>query len=168
MLFLLMIALPFVELSLLLQVGERIGTEWTLLSVIATGLIGAKLAKSEGLKTLTSLQKEMQSGAMPGRLLVGGAVIFASGILLMTPGILTDALGFFGLVPWTRGWMVQRVFRWVESAVADGRFVVHQGGIHAPYQGPGAERFSQHTRREQVVIDQDFESPPSDSNNRPS
>ena len=165
MLFLLMIALPFVELSLLLQVGERIGAEWTLLSVIVTGLVGAKLAKREGLRTLTSLQREMQSGAMPGRLLVGGAVIFASGILLMTPGILTDILGFLGLIPWTRSLMVQRVFTWVERAVADGRFVVHQSGGHAPFQYPDGQGFSSRTRHDHVVIDQEFESPPSDPKN---
>ena len=95
MLFLLMIVLPFVELALLLNVGERIGPGWTLLSVIGTGVVGAHLARREGLKTMLALQKEVQTGAMPGRLLVGGAVIFASGILLMTPGILTDVIGFW-------------------------------------------------------------------------
>ena len=79
MLFLLMIVLPFVELALLLNVGERIGPAWTLLSVIGTGVVGAHLARREGLKTMLALQREVQTGAMPGRLLVGGAVIFASG-----------------------------------------------------------------------------------------
>ena len=71
MLFLLMIVLPFVELSLLLSVGERIGAGWTLVSVILTGIVGAQLARREGLRTMLALQKEVQTGAMPGRLLVG-------------------------------------------------------------------------------------------------
>lgn len=159
MLFLLMIALPFVELSLLLSVGERIGAGWTLVSVIVTGLVGAQLARREGLKTFLALQKEVQTGVMPGRLLVGGAVIFASGILLMTPGIITDALGFLGLLPWTRALLVERVFRWVERAVADGRFVVHQAGVGGGFQAHVSRDYRTSSRNEDIVIDQTFESP---------
>ena len=62
MLFLLMIVLPFVELALLLNVGERIGPAWTLLSVIGTGVVGAHLARREGLKTMLALQKRFRRG----------------------------------------------------------------------------------------------------------
>ena len=161
MLFLLMIVLPFVELSLLLSVGERIGVGWTLVSVIFTGIVGAQLARREGLRTLLALQKEVQTGAMPGRLLVGGAVIFASGILLMTPGILTDFMGFLGLVPWTRALLVERVFRWVQAAVAEGRFVVHQGGMSGGFRTNVSSDFQRPIRNEDVIIDQTFESPDS-------
>ena len=164
MLFLLMIVLPFVELALLLNVGERIGPGWTLLSVIGTGVVGAHLARREGLKTMLALQKEVQTGAMPGRLLVGGAVIFASGILLMTPGILTDVIGFLGLIPITRSLLVERVFHWIERAVADGRFVVHQGGAGAGFGGPMGHGFPQPGRNEEVIIDQTFESPQASEN----
>ena len=164
MLFLLMIVLPFVELALLLNVGERIGAGWTLVSVIGTGIVGAQLARREGVKTLMALQKEVQTGAMPGRLLVGGAVIFASGILLMTPGILTDILGFLGLFPVSRALLVERVFQWIERAVADGRFVVHHGGSSRGFGGPMGPGFQQPRRNEEIVIDQTFESPKTNEN----
>ena len=159
MLFLLMIVLPFVELGLLLNVGERIGAGWTLVSVILTGVVGAQLARREGLKTLLALQQEIQTGAMPGRLLVGGAVIFGSGILLMTPGIITDAIGFLGLVPWTRALLVERVFQWVERAVKEGRFVVHQGGMSGGFSTHVGADFERRVRNDEVIIDQTFESP---------
>ena len=101
---------------------------------------------------------------MPGRLLVGGAVIFASGILLMTPGILTDVIGFLGLIPFTRSLLVERVFHWIERAVADGRFVVHQGGAGAGFGGPMGHGFPQPGRNEEVIIDQTFESPQASEN----
>ena len=161
MLFLLMIVLPFVELGLLLNVGERIGAGWTLVSVIFTGVVGAHLARREGLKTLLALQSEVQTGVMPGRLLVGGAVIFASGILLMTPGIITDAVGFLGLVPWTRAFVVERVFLWVERAVKEGRFVVHHGGMSGGFSTHVGPDFRRDARNEDIIIDQTFESPSS-------
>ena len=159
MLFLLMIVLPFVELGLLLNVGERMGAGWTLVSVILTGVVGAQLARREGLKTLIALQQEVQTGAMPGRLLVGGAVIFASGILLMTPGIITDAVGFLGLIPWTRALLVERVFRWVQRAVEEGRFVVHQGGVGRGFSTHVGQDFRRNVRNEDIIIDQTFEGP---------
>ena len=165
MLFLLMIVLPFVELTLLLEVGERIGVAWTLFSVIATGMIGAQLARREGLKTMMGLQKELQVGVMPGRLLVSGAVIFAIGILLMTPAIITDIVGFIGLVPLTRGLLVERAFRWVERAVKSGRFVVHQSGVHGTYGHRSDQGFGNVRANETVIIDQPFESPSANDKN---
>lgn len=99
----LFVLLPLVELALLLQVGRMIGLGWTLALVVTTGFLGATLAKRQGLRAWLAIQAELQEGRMPGGALVDGLLILIGGIVLLTPGILTDLLGFALLVPRTRG-----------------------------------------------------------------
>jgi UPF0716 protein FxsA len=111
-LLLLFIVVPFVELALLLKLAELTGWWHTLLLVIATGVVGTWLARSQGLRTYRKIQQSLAAGQMPADSLLDAAMIFVAGALLLTPGILTDLLGFSLLFPPTRklyrGWLVKR------------------------------------------------------------
>lgn len=101
-LILLFTLVPIVEIALLIKVGEYIGVWYTIGIVIVTGVGGAYLARMQGLFTLRSIQEEINQGRMPAEKLFDGVLILCSGILLVTPGILTDLVGFIGLIPFTR------------------------------------------------------------------
>ena len=96
---LLFIFLPMVELYLLIMLGSRIGAMPTIGLIVLTGLLGASLARQQGLSVLSRIQKEMASGAPPTQELVEGALVVVGGIVLLTPGIITDILGFSLLLP---------------------------------------------------------------------
>lgn len=98
-LLLLFIVLPLAELALLLKVGEYLHWEGTIALVILTGVAGAALARWQGLKVLFSIQKDMAEGRMPAPYLLDGLMILLAGALLVTPGLITDAVGFSLLVP---------------------------------------------------------------------
>ena len=100
--FLLFVVLPFVELALLLQIGSEIGATNTIALIVGTGLLGGYLAKREGLSVWTRFQQKLSQGAMPGDELIDGLIILVSGALLVTPGVITDVVGFLGLLPPSR------------------------------------------------------------------
>jgi UPF0716 protein FxsA len=98
-LLLLLIVMPLVELWLLLRVGDRIGAGNTFLLVIITGIVGASLARQQGLRAWQDAQKQSAEGKIPGAALADGVMILIAGVLLMTPGIITDGFGFLLLLP---------------------------------------------------------------------
>ncbi len=98
-LLLLFTAVPLIELALLVFIDRYIGLAATLGLVVATAMIGAWLAKSQGLRTLARLNTELQQGRMPAEPLLDGLMIFVAGAVLLTPGLLTDLFGFFLLAP---------------------------------------------------------------------
>ena len=95
----LFVFLPMVELYLLIMLGSRIGAMPTIGLIVITGILGATLARQQGLSVLSKIQNEIASGKPPTRELVEGALIVVGGIVLLTPGILTDLFGFSLLVP---------------------------------------------------------------------
>lgn len=101
-LFLLFTLLPVVDLALLVAVGSRIGVLTTVAIVLATGVAGAWLARAQGLRALRRLQEAVAAGQFPGDEILDGVLILAGGLLLLTPGFLTDLLGLCALVPGTR------------------------------------------------------------------
>lgn len=104
-LLLLFTLVPLVELALLVTIGRHLGLAATLLLVLATGVLGAWLAKSQGLRALVRVRTELGSGRMPTEALLDGVLIFVAGAVLLTPGLLTDAAGFFLLSPKGRAWV---------------------------------------------------------------
>ena len=96
---LLFIVVPLVEIILLLRVGAMVGIGPTLLLVVGTGILGAWLARLEGLRTARAIQTELEAGRLPAARLTDAALILAAGLLLLTPGILTDLSGFALLAP---------------------------------------------------------------------
>jgi len=120
-LLLLFVVLPAVELALLIEVGGRIGTPATIGLIALTGVVGASLARRQGLGVVRQLQSEMDGGRLPAGTLLDGVMVLVAGALLVTPGILTDVFGFLCLVPAFRSLLKAGVRRRLERAVREGR-----------------------------------------------
>lgn len=101
-LFLCFTLIPVVELYLLIQVGTVIGGFNTILLVILTGFAGAWLARMEGMHTMMKVRQNLQQGLMPAEELLDALIIFIAGIVLITPGLMTDVFGLALLWPVTR------------------------------------------------------------------
>jgi len=105
----LFLIVPIAELALLIWIGRRVGFWPTVGLIVLTALIGSWLARREGWNVFNRLQNKLASGGLPGRELTDGLIILVSAALLLTPGILTDAAGFLGLIPPTRAWIRKRL-----------------------------------------------------------
>lgn len=116
----LFVAVPLVELAILLQVAQWIGLLPTVTMVVATGVAGAALARHQGLRAFLAVQGELAAGRLPGRSLLDGLSILVGGAFLLTPGILTDFAGFGLLVPPSRRWLQRLVLRRLERRIAEG------------------------------------------------
>ncbi|MCL7413417.1 MAG: membrane protein FxsA [ANME-2 cluster archaeon] len=114
----LFVTVPFIELYILIQMGNRLGILPTLGIVIITGIAGAALAKHQGLGVLRRIQREMSNGQMPGDALFDGVLILIGAILLLTPGILTDLTGFSLLIPGTRLMYKKHLKNWATKRYA--------------------------------------------------
>jgi UPF0716 protein FxsA len=101
-LLLLFIVTPLVEMAILIELGRRFGTWHTIGIVVLTGLIGASLAKAQGLQVYRNLTRSLYNGELPHNHLIEGLLLFVGGALLITPGVLTDIVGFVLVLPWTR------------------------------------------------------------------
>ena len=135
-LLLLFIALPAIELALLIEIGQRIGTLETLALIVVTGIVGATMARSQGLRVIARVQEQLGRGEMPADSLVDGLMILIASALLVTPGILTDAFGFLCLIPGFRAVVKREVVRRFERAVLENRVHIESVHFHA---GPGRE-----------------------------
>ncbi|MCP4306019.1 MAG: FxsA family protein [bacterium] len=101
-LFLAFVLVPPIEIGLFIAVGGRIGLWPTMAIVLVTAVIGANLVSLQGRGVLASLQAEFASGQFPAKTLAHGAMILVAGALLVTPGFLTDVIGFSLLTPEVR------------------------------------------------------------------
>ncbi|MEQ1505088.1 MAG: FxsA family protein, partial [Myxococcota bacterium] len=111
LLVLLFTVVPALELYLLLQIGSWIGPTPTFLMLLVTGVAGAWLAKREGFALLGQLSAELQRGLPPGDRVVEGVLVLVGGLLLITPGVLTDVAGVLLIVRPTRRWLAPRLMR---------------------------------------------------------
>ena len=119
----LFILVPIIEMLVLIELGRWIGLAPTLGIILLTGIAGAALARREGLSVWTRFQQRIQQGGLPGRELIDGVLILVSGALLLTPGVLTDVIGFLGLLPPSRA--VLR--RWIAARI---KLQMGAGNIH--------------------------------------
>ena len=101
-LFLAFTIIPFLEIYLLIEIGSYIGAFNTLLIVVLTGFLGALLARYQGLKTMLKVRESLAHGEMPAEHLLDALLILLAGIVLLTPGFLTDLAGLIILIPTTR------------------------------------------------------------------
>jgi len=119
-LLLLFIAVPVVELVLLIEIGERIGPLATIGLVIGTGIVGASLARQQGLNTLGRLRRDLDAGGLPAVPIVEGVLILVAAAVLITPGVLTDLFGFFCLIPALRRLLARSLMRRFTRAFQQG------------------------------------------------
>ncbi len=114
-LILLFTALPLAEIYLLVKVGTAIGVIPTALLVVGTGVVGATLARKEGLSVLRRTREKFRQGQLPAEELIDGIVLLVSGAFLLTPGILTDVIGLVGLIPWFRKKLINYGRSWFKK-----------------------------------------------------
>jgi UPF0716 protein FxsA len=159
LLFIAFIAVPVLEIYVLIQVGQVIGAAPTVALLIADSLFGAWLVKRELRRTWLALREASAAGGLPTRELADGALLLVGATLLLTPGLVTDVFGFALVLPFTRplfrrliGWFLARKATAMVSH-GDIRFMRWPGG-----GGPGAEGFGAGTDprvvRGQVVDDE--------------
>lgn len=117
-LILLFTLVPLVELFLLIKIGTVIGALPTVLIVVGTGVLGAYLARQQGFQVWGRIQREMELGMFPAEDMLDGLLIFGAGVVLLTPGVITDVLGILILVPVTRHyireWIKRRLQRMMD------------------------------------------------------
>jgi len=113
-LFLTFTIIPVVEIYLLIQIGTIFGALTSIVLIIITGFLGAYLARIQGLKTLFRIRESLSEGQMPSRELLDALLIGIAGLVLLTPGFLTDAFGFILLIPNTRNVIKHWLHRQVE------------------------------------------------------
>ena len=122
-LFLAFTIVPFLEIALLIKLGGHIGVINTLMIVIVTGLVGAYLARLQGMTTMLRVRDAMNRGQVPAEEMMDAMIIFIAGVLLLTPGFITDATGILLLIPATRNafkrWLRTKFDAWVAQNSAN-------------------------------------------------
>ena len=130
LLFLLFISVPMFELYLLINVGRVIGSLPTIFILVFTAALGAMLVRAQGRHTLMQIQQSLAAGRLPATEMFEGVLIVFAGALLLTPGFVTDTVGFCCLIPAVRrgllGWLVRRQLS---------GFNLDQNSQQSPFQG---------------------------------
>ena len=106
-LFILLVAVPIVEIALFIEIGGLIGLWPTIAIVVLTALAGTMLLRAQGFAALADLQRRLDTGQDPTGTLAHGALILVAGVVLLTPGFFTDAVGFLLLVPPVRAAVIR-------------------------------------------------------------
>ncbi len=116
------VIVPVIELYILIEVGKKIGSLTTIGIIILTGIIGAYLVKGQGFMILRKIQNDLNEGIMPGDSLIQGAIILAGGIFLLTPGFVTDIIGFVFLIPASRRVVKKYLLKWLKGKIKESSF----------------------------------------------
>lgn len=136
----LFICVPVIEIALFIQVGDILGLWPTIGLVLVTAFVGASLVRSQGILTLMSVQSRLQKGEMPAQQILEGVMLAVAGVLLLTPGFMTDALGMLVLLPAPRAKIAQELMKRVKvNTMSAGGFQqgnfqngnFHNGGFHS-------------------------------------
>ena len=152
-LLLLFILTSLAELWLLMLVSQGLGAATTIWLVVLTGFAGASLARRQGLQTWLAIQRETQQGKMPAASLVDAMMIFVASVLLITPGMITDAVGFSLLVPPVRAFLRKR---FQDSIKVQAATSVQGFGAGFPGRPPGPAGDEQKPASANDVIDVEY------------
>jgi UPF0716 protein FxsA len=123
--------IPLIELYLIIKMGEAIGALNTVLIILITATLGAYMAKSQGFRVLRQIQEATDQGRMPGNELLHGLFVLIGGFALITPGLLTDTIGFSMLIPQTREIYVRITKEIIRKKLENGRL---QRGMYTNYR----------------------------------
>jgi UPF0716 protein FxsA len=121
---------PLVELYILIEVGGMIGALNTILIIAATGILGASLAKSQGLQVMRKINLSAEQGRFPAEELIDGMFILLGGFTLLTPGFITDLLGLSMLFPPTRTMYKRLARRIIETKMETGQWTIIHNRTH--------------------------------------
>ncbi len=120
-LFLAFTLIPFFEIYLLIKIGHYLGAFNTIVVVIVTGFLGAYLAKLQGIKTMMRVRDSLNRGELPAEHMLDALLIFMAGIVLLTPGFITDIVGIGILVPSTRSWFKRWLRRKFDQWISENK-----------------------------------------------
>ncbi|HLN79296.1 MAG TPA: FxsA family protein [Nocardioidaceae bacterium] len=141
----LFVVVPLLEIYLVIQVGQAIGAAWTVVLLVLDSILGAVLLKREGAAAWRALRDALSSYRMPARELADGVLVLVGGTLLLTPGFMTDVLGFFFILPFTRP-----VARRVLTTVITRKFLASDGRSSEEPQTRGSQTRGSQTRSSQT------------------
>lgn len=113
---------PLLEIYVLIEIGKLIGTLETVALVVLTGIVGAAMAKSQGFLILQRIRFDLAQGDLPGDELINGLCVLIGGAFLITPGIISDVLGFILILPVTREVIKVFLKRKIDRMLQDGTF----------------------------------------------
>lgn len=138
----LFLIMPFLELFALIKVHQSLGQHWgsqnawifTLGMIFIAAVAGVSLAKSQGFRLLAQAQDQLRQGTLPSQTMLEGLLMLAGAAALIVPGYITDVLGLFLVIPWTRSLFVKALKSWLGRQVQSGTIVMHQAGV---YSQPG-------------------------------
>jgi len=119
---LLLIIIPALEIALLMLSSDIIGIWPTAFLIVATGVLGAFLAKRQGVEMIREAQQQLMHGSIPGGAVLDGICILVGGALLLTPGFITDLIGLSLLIPFTRAAIKPFLGRWLKSVFEERMF----------------------------------------------
>ena len=120
-LFILFTLVPLLELYLLIKVGSHLGAEATILLIVLTGGVGALMARMQGFQVIVQIRERLREGVLPADELLAGGLIVVGGLLLVTPGLLTDVVGLALLLPFVRSRVVVWIKDFMRRKIQDGR-----------------------------------------------
>lgn len=120
-LFILFTLVPLLELYLLIKVGSYLGAETTIMLIVLTGGVGALMARMQGFQVLVQIRERLRAGGLPADELLAGGLIVVGGLLLVTPGLLTDAVGLALLLPVVRSQIVKWIKKYLRQKIQEGR-----------------------------------------------
>lgn len=162
-LFVLFTVLPVVELWLLITIGRNIGAVPTVFMVVAMGALGAALARHEGRRVFGGWRRAIQEGRIPEEGILEGALVLTGGVLLLTPGVVTDLMGLLLFIRPTRRIIAAMVRRKLESGIASGTIRMQSFGFGGTPAGNRGDATGRVVSSEDVPAksDGDDEAPPS-------
>ncbi|MEZ9909546.1 FxsA family protein [Vibrio sp. 10N.261.51.A3] len=167
-LLLLFIFVPIIEIGLFIQVGGFLGLWPTIALVLITAFVGASLVRSQGIQTLMSVQGRLQQGEMPAQQILEGVMLAVAGVLLLTPGFMTDALGMLVLLPAPRAMIAKKMMEKMVVTNMSGGF--HAGGQAGFGQSPfGQDPFNRDPSdqsKDGNTFEGEFEKKDDDNNDR--
>ncbi|WP_028303294.1 FxsA family protein [Oceanospirillum maris] len=131
---LLFIAVPLIEMVVLIKVGQQIGALPTVALVVLTAVIGISLLKQQGIAMLNRANWKLNQGQIPAREMAEGIVLAAGGALLLTPGFVTDTLGFICILPGSRQFILNQVLKNISVSPT------HQSNTQGQWQGIHGEQ----------------------------
>lgn len=134
----LFIIVPIAEMAVLIKVGGMIGIFNTIGLVLLTAVVGAWLLRQQGLATLLRANQRLNSGELPAKEVAEGLILAVGGALLLTPGFITDTVGFLCLVPGSRHWLAAQALKRMTVAGQSQSFHFHAGSFgQGPFDGQG-------------------------------
>ncbi len=150
----LFIVAPLMELAVLIELGRQIGFWWTILIVVATAVVGTAILQQQGLETMARINRAMAAGIPPVEPVVEGFFLLIAGAFLITPGIITDTIGFVLLVPAFRRHVAGRA---LTAFLAHGTVDVRTQTSESAGPGPGGTQRPRNGPGSGPVIDGEFE-----------